>query len=297
MLYQQAAEVEGSDIAARIDFFSGLFLGRPYLLNALGEGNAGFFDQAPLYRTDAFDCETYVDTVLALALANDSETFKRYIRQVRYRNGHVSFIDRNHFTCLDWNKNNQTQGFVHDITASIKSKNGKNVAVFAQALIDKPSWYQHFSIQKIRITPDDMNEKAKRLSLLKKKGRQLPKSISTIPYIPLSSLFDKHGHTNMALFNQIPNASIIEIIRPNWDLSKEIGTHLNVSHLGFAIWKNGKLLFRETSSKDGRALDIALVDYLRETLQSPTIEGINIQMVLDPKTAYHVSKYHLHPTT
>lgn len=87
----------------------------------------------------------------------------------------------------------------------------------------------------------------------------------------------------MVLFNQIPNAAIIEIIRPNWDLHKEIGTHLNVSHLGFSIRKNGTLLFRETSSTDGRAIDIPLVDYLRQTLSSPTIKGINVQVVLDPK--------------
>src|SRR5688572_7398635 len=42
------------------------FLDAPYLLEPLGEGPDGVYSQEPLYRTDRFDCVTYVDTVLAL---------------------------------------------------------------------------------------------------------------------------------------------------------------------------------------------------------------------------------------
>lgn len=281
-LYRHLNSQLKGNIPARIDAISAQFAGKPYELTALGEGANAHFDQAPLYRMDAFDCETYVDTILALALGHDLETFKHYIQHIRYRDGKISYITRNHFTCLDWNQNNQKQGFIKDITLTIHNDKNQPVAQYAKALIDKPSWYQHFTTKKIRVPHLTPNEQEERLTLLKEKGSRLPKVTVTIPYISLDTLFNASDEPNQALFKQIPHGAIIEIVRPNWDLTKEIGTHLNVSHLGFAIWKNGTLLFRETSSIDGRAVDVSMIDYLKHAKQnSPTIKGINIQAVIE----------------
>lgn len=274
-----------ADISTRIDTISAQFLGKPYLLSALGEGAQACYDTAPLYRTDAFDCETYVDTVLALALTNTPAAFKQCIRQIRYKNGHVSFIHRNHFISLDWNINNQKQGFLKDITTTFHDKKGHPVAKIARALIDKPGWYQQLPISTIRANHLPAAEQARRLATLKQKGSHLPRTIATIPYIPLTTLFNNAGIANEDLFNQIPNGAIIEIVRPNWDLTQQIGTHLNVSHLGFAIWKKGVLMFRQASSKQHQVVDSSLIDYLRDTRSSPTIKGINVQQVC-AKQAY-----------
>ncbi len=281
-LYHSLNGKPNLDLSTRITIISAQFLGKPYVLGALGESIEGKYDQSPLYRADAFDCETYVDTVIALALAQDLDEFKRRINQVRYRDGHVSYIDRNHFTCLDWNQNNQRQGLVKDITTTLRDEHHQMVAKYARGLIDKPAWYNHKSIDTIRLNTRDSGEHAKRLESLKRKGSQLPRSTSIIPYIPLTALFDSTGKANQYLFNQIPNAAIIEIIRPNWDLSQNIGTHLNVSHLGFVILKKGRLQFREASSTKGRVVDVPLIDYLQNARKSPTIKGINIQVVLPP---------------
>jgi hypothetical protein len=279
-LYHSLQNKPKMDMPERITLISARLLGIPYQLGALGEGNEGHYDQAPLYRIDAFDCETYVDTVLALALAGDPKTFRQCIRQIRYRDGHVSFIDRNHFTCLDWNQNNQRQGFIKDITTTFHDQLNQPVAKFAQALINKSAWYQHFTTDHIRLEPPSKVEQMKRLEALKQKASDLPSTASIIPYIPLSTLFNEEGKVNEFLLKQIPHAAIIEIIRPNWDLDKEIGTHLNVSHLGFAIWMNETLYFRETSSTHGRSVDYPLVQYLREAQKSPTIKGINVQIII-----------------
>ena len=246
----------------------------------MGEGKQGYFDIAPLYRVDAFDCETYVDTVLALAMGHDTISFKRYIRQVRYKEGKVGFLHRNHFTCLDWNQNNQKQGFLKDITTSFHDQHGKPIAKIAQALINKSAWHQHLSPNIIRIQTPSTLQQTKRLAELKRRGNLLPNAIARIPYIPLTALFDPAGAPNMHLFNQIPNGAIIEIVRPNWDLEQQIGTHLNVSHLGFAILKNGRLMFRNASSLKHQVTDVPLIDYLREAQNSPTTEGINVQILI-----------------
>ncbi len=269
-----------SDLPTRIDVFSAQFLEKPYLRGALGEGRAGYYDNTPLYRTDAFDCETFVDTVLALAFAHDLTSFNQLIRKIRYQNGKVSFFHRNHFTCLDWNINNQQQGFIKDITSTLHDEHGQSITKMATALIDKPNWYQHFSNDIIRIDNINSKEQNKRLNHLKEKGQQLPRTLSKTPFIPLTALFNKQGDANMYLFNQIPHGAIIEIVRPNWNLQQEIGTHLNISHLGFAIRKQGILMFRAATSSNDKIMDCPLIDYLRETQKSPTIKGINIQIAI-----------------
>lgn len=269
-----------SDISSRLETFSALFLGKPYLLGALGEGQEDIFDQSPIYRFDAMDCETFVDTVLALALATDEDHFERCIRKVRYFDGQVSYIHRKHFTCLDWNINNQKQSFLKDITSTFKNKDNQPVSKVAIALIDKPSWYQHFTIKTIKLQHADSRLSKKRLKQLKTLGSKLPKRESKLDYIPLTSLFNANGKPNLYLFNQIPNGAIIEIVRPNWNLKDKIGTNLNVSHMGFAFWIKNILYFREASSIHHQIIDVPLIDYLHSALENPTIGGINVQVVV-----------------
>ncbi len=272
-----------SGMPARLDAISVQFLGKPYLLGALGEGIDARFDQYPRYRVDAFDCETYVTTMIALALGKDVNSFKQCLSKLRYHHGNIDFIARNHFTSLDWNQNNQQQGFVRDITTTFHDENNTSVAKTASALIDKPSWYQHRTISDIRLYSPNEKEQNKRLDELKAKGSKLPKVVASIPYIPLTALFDAEDHANQHLFAQIPNAAIIEIVRPNWNLREQIGTNLNVSHIGFAFWNKGTLFYREASSEYGKVVDVPLIDYLKATLKSPTIKGINVQVVV-PQT-------------
>lgn len=268
------------DMQQRIIFISGRLVGKPYILTALGDGLQSRFDQGPLYRMDAFDCQTYVDTVVAIALAADLTSFKQCIRRIRYTKGNVDFITRNHFTCLDWNQSNRREGYIQDITMQIHDETHRPVAKMAQAIIDKPGWYQHFTPQIIRLNTPDPQLTPVHFNQLKQLGNSLPVTTSSIPYLPLDVLFDKAGQANDFLFAQIPNGSIIEIIRPNWDLVDKIGTHLNVSHLGFALWNHGILYYREASSAENRVVDVPLVAYLRNARTSPTVKGINVQIIL-----------------
>lgn len=283
-LYHTLSQKPKASLSQRIQWFSQQFIGKPYLLGALGEGPLGDYDQYPLHRMDAFDCETFVDTVLALSLANHPHQFKQCIRAIRYTKGKVSFITRNHFTDLDWNKNLQSLGILMDITSEIVDNHHQPIAKMAKAVINKPSWYQHLSPNAIRIEGLSPSQKMSALKELQQKASQLPVLESSIPYLPLSRLFDAQGKPVHRLFKQIPQGSIIEIIRPNWDLTNQIGTCLNVSHLGFAIWKNHTLYFREASSIEHQVIDVPLEHYLKEASKSPTIQGINIQKLI-PKTA------------
>ncbi|MBA2653412.1 MAG: DUF1460 domain-containing protein [Tatlockia sp.] len=280
LLFEKFKKSPPANMPERIDVISTEFIGKPYLMGALGEGSDARFDQKPRYRTDAFDCDTYVTTVLALALAKNEQVFPHCMAKVRYKGGKIDFISRNHFISLDWNPNNQGQHFIKDITPTIRDQNNQPLAKIATALINKPSWYQHFSNKNIYLNSSDEKEQALRLAELKQAGSKLEIQEATIPYLPLTALFDAKGNPNHFVFAQIPHAAIIEIVRPNWNLREIIGTNLNVSHLGFVFWKNGTPFFRQASSEYGMVVEVPLIDYLRATLKSPTIKGINIEVVV-----------------
>lgn len=264
-------------IGERINWFSQQLLNKPYQLFALGEGEYGEFDQHPLYRTDRFDCETLVDTVLALAHAQDFESFKHHILEIRYQNGHANLLTRNHFTNIDWNSYNQKKNYVKDITPSITWKN-QPIFLKATTFINKRNWYQHLPINTIKIPNLSETEKMAKLKQLKKLARsQITNANSIITYIPTHILFDEHQNARQEIFQQIPQGAIIEIVRPQWNLEDKIGTRLDISHLGFAIWKNNVLYFRNASSISQRVLDEKLENYLKKTLDSPTIKGIHIE--------------------
>jgi hypothetical protein len=282
-LYHTLNTMPNTSMAERIDWFSGQFKGASYILGSLGEGPDARYDQFPQYRIDGFDCDTYVNTVLALALANSLETFKQCLEYSRYKEGKISYLNRNHFTSIDWNANNQQRGMLKDITLNIKNKQNKSVALYANALINKAGWYAHKKIDTIRLQNENKSEQEKRLAELKNKGSLLKTTPSKIPYLPLTALFPKKDEPDLYLFSQIPTGSIIEIVRPDWDLRQLIGTSLNISHLGFAIRINGQLYFRQASSQYGKVVDVPLIDYLKEALESPTIKGINVQIVLPKK--------------
>ena len=99
------------------------FLGARYISSPLGEGVAP--DDDPLIRYDAFDCTTFVETVLA-----DGDLKK--LNKIRYKNGEIDFLNRNHFIESDWLMNNA------DLVQNVSNKYGKTSV--RNVRIDKTSW-------------------------------------------------------------------------------------------------------------------------------------------------------------
>lgn len=103
-----------SDIGMRIDRISELFLGRSYIEGSLG-GGPGVPEEFRV-SLEAFDCVTYIETVLALASARTIDEFIDTIRRIRYEDGEISWFRRNHYM-VDWSRNNEERGFIRNITA------------------------------------------------------------------------------------------------------------------------------------------------------------------------------------
>ena len=270
-LYSQLAFLKIDDVPARIDFFTEYFLGKPYIINPQGEGGHDEIDQSPLYRFDGFDCVTYVNNLLALALSEDIYSFQEKLLQINYYHSKATFENRFHFMSLDWNIQNQNNNIVVDITEKIIDKNNTPICLFAEGDIDRPNWF-------LKRAENQSEKQAQRLIEISK---TVKKEFARLPYLPLSVLFDENKNPRDNFFNQIPHACVIEIVRPNWNLKDKIGTQLHVSHVGFAVRNaSGELYFRHASSEQNCVVEILLADYLSNFLESSTIKGINIQLIL-----------------
>jgi len=256
-LIRLAASLSMVDIATRIDFFSRQFLGSPYLSNPQGEGEHADIDSAPLYRFDGFDCVTYVNNILALALSHDEKSFEKKLLQLNYYYAIPQYENRFHFMSVDWNPQNQKNNIVRDVTRDIQDEKNNAIAEWAEGDIDRPNWFIKKGLAHLAQT--------------------VKKEWVRLPYLPLKKLFDDNKNPRAFLFNQIPDVSIIEIIRPNWNLTEKIGTNLHVSHVGFGIRDASQsLLFRHASSEQKGVVEILLSDYLKNYLESESVRGISV---------------------
>lgn len=258
-LYQNKIADPSKPIADNIKNVSQYFLNRPYKLYVMGEGPTGKFDQNPLYRTDLFDCESYVMSVLALSKGHDLASFTQNIIHINYYSSQPNFIYRNHFTSCQWNINNQKNGFIQDITKKIYPD-----AVDLPTQVNLQQWFNNISPNRIQTLRHLSKQEA--VSLLESlRGTEVnpPVLKCSLSYIPTSALTSPHS----SVLKKIPQSSIIEIVNSHGKWQNE------VSHVGFAIYIHHQLYFREASKIDGKVVDIPFVYYLKHFKNI----GINVE--------------------
>lgn len=88
-----------------------------YAADPLGEGEGATPDPDPLSDFAHVDCVTYVEQVLALALAKDAAGFPDVLRRIRYKDGQIDYRARNHYFVSDWLPANAW--FIRDVTAEV----------------------------------------------------------------------------------------------------------------------------------------------------------------------------------
>jgi hypothetical protein len=121
-----------SSIPKRVELFSRCFLGSAFSGDGpTGEGCYDTVDTAPIYNIHCFDCLTYVEHVFALALSGNVEDFLPNLVRLRYKDGSIDYVHRNHFFETDWLANNK------GIATLIHPKNG----VMITRTISKKSFF------------------------------------------------------------------------------------------------------------------------------------------------------------
>jgi len=114
LAHLQASE---PDLRKRIVHLARKNLGQPYELYLLGEMPFETYDPQPLYCLGRSDCLVFAEHTYAMALSRDWPGFMRLLQRIRYRDGRIGVVTRNHFTETDWNPSNRW--LVRDITADV----------------------------------------------------------------------------------------------------------------------------------------------------------------------------------
>jgi hypothetical protein len=113
-------KISERDPGQRVLEIGKFFLGAPYRGGLLETKRAEHL----VINLREFDCLTFVETVVALAgcmnLQQESfETFKKWLRRIRYREGRLQgYPSRLHYFC-DWIYDNNRKGILRDVTAEI----------------------------------------------------------------------------------------------------------------------------------------------------------------------------------
>lgn len=260
-----------TSVQKRLDLISKIFVGFPYGKGGpLGEGENGRYDQDPLYRFDAFDCTTYVETIMALALARDVNEFESHQDKIRYEDGMVDYLKRNHFTDLQWIPNNIENGYMNEFTYEVVPRHEVKIA---KALINFPGWIRSHKINQIVVPHAPAEERQSRLEELHSLATSFSTSVARVPYVEISRILAKPS-----ILNNIPSGAVVNFVRPNWDLTEAAGTHQNISHQGF-LFRIGKVLYLRHASTSGTVEQLPFIDYLAKFRNHATLKGVHFMTV------------------
>ena len=212
--------------------FAKQMLGVSYVAGTLDENE----EEQLVVRTDALDCTTFVETVLALCIADkrgerDFEGFKKAMTDVRYRDGILNgYTSRLHYFS-DWIQNNEQMGFVKECTSETACSQSKELWLdFMTTHVD--------SYLPLKNNPEFVME----MAVYEKKWQDI-----VVAYIPK----EKFNLSSDDL--KIKNGDILAI-------TTNI-KGLDVVHVGFAFWRGGKLHLLHASSVAKKVIEDSLSLY------------------------------------
>jgi hypothetical protein len=238
-------EISGRSSGERMLEIGKFFLGAPYRVNPPETKGTEHL----VINLRAFDCVTFVETVVALArsmkLRKDSfEAFRRSLQKIRYRGGRLQgYPSRLHYFS-DWIYDNQKKHVVRDITAELGGKPRRKTLAFMT-------------------THPDLYPRLRGKSTLRK-VKAIERRISRRPhfFIPKNAVRE--------LEDRIHDGDLIAITA---DVEG-----LDVLHVGFAARVRNRIHLLNASSAEGKVVLSAETLY-RYLLQRKTCSGIMVARI------------------
>lgn len=252
------------------------FLNRPFAYDYNGDGPGADFKSQAYDDSSHVDCMSLATMVLSMLVSPTSQALPTTLEHVRYQSGKVGYFSRHHFTSL-WNKANEEQGFLYDLTKNIKYADSTAAWHKLDMQLNLPAW-MHF--QK-KLLSKQQPLTAKQQQLWQQYYNQSKKTSIDLSYIPVTELLPS-AKSSQHLLQQIPGGSLVYFVTPHWDLRKLIGTEVEIMHIGFLVRKNGQLYLRHAAFKK-HVLDVPFADYLEHAHQHlPQIKGVHIAGINSP---------------
>jgi hypothetical protein len=241
-------------VRRRLVLHSWRMLGANYRDDALGEGQGASLDSEPRWRLAPVDCQTFVETDLALSLGGDLAEARRWLDRIRYRGDAVGYAQRNHFMVGQWVPHLQRLGILREATERFAGGPVELLSVDYEAIdwaaIPRRFLPQHFARE------------------------QAPKGQADLPYMTIDHFAE--------IVDAVPSGTLLLLVR-----AARSRIPVRVSHLGFVVrTKPGdRAVFRHASREGwGRVVDEDLVRYLQRLQANarwPAI-GVNLQAPRHP---------------
>jgi hypothetical protein len=226
------------------------FVAAPYLLSPLGED--AMPDPDPRFRMDAFDCTTFVETAIAMALCDDLDHIAEALDEIRY-DGPPDYLNRRHLMTTQWIPGLVRDGYVEDITERI----GKKKTKWIDLKMTKRRWRERRVARSIDL------------------GERLPRGRFRLPYVTIADL--------RKISRRVPAGTIINIVREDHPKYPDV-----ITHQGLIINKRGMgkvPIVRHASPVSKRVIDEPL-DHMLMRYTRPRkwkIIGVNVLRVVDPR--------------
>ena len=231
-ILQLSANNHAASTDERIIAIANEFVGEKYVGATLEQGA-----EEPLFIScEELDCTTFVELVLAIAKSSDAghSSFSdvcRNLETIRYRNGkNNGYTSRLHYISW-WITDSAKTGIIHEITPQISNRK------------------QRLELNFMSTHPSSYPLLAENPSLTKEIAQQeIPYRGIDVNYIPKEEL----GHTD----NNIKPGDIIAITTSI--------PGLDVTHIGFASYRNDTLCLTHASSGKGKVVKdtMPLCEYL-----------------------------------
>ena len=225
------------DISQRIEYYSTRALGTPYLIFNLGEGAACNPDPDPTIDFARVDCMTLCEHMLALAISGNYQNMYTNLQKIRYKNGVIKYVMRNHYTIADWLPNNSW--LLSDVTKEI----GGDLTKKMTKTIDRPNFYKTNGVPEEELTNAPGKEDV------------------TADYVPTENL--------LKIKEKLKGGEIVSIVTTHPAVIS--------AHMGIIIrdrWDN--LIFRHASSSEEthQVMDERFEDYVNYLSHSKTRVGM-----------------------
>ncbi|MBO0933164.1 N-acetylmuramoyl-L-alanine amidase-like domain-containing protein [Fibrella aquatilis] len=226
-------------------------LGRPYVHYTL-EGNP---TEQLVVNLQQFDCTTFIETTLALALTDQElvasyspvqaePIFRKYLTKIRYRNGQIDgYASRLHYLS-DWLRDNERKGLLQDVTREIGGVQVQKAVNYMTAAVHK---YPH------------LNDPA-----VFKQITQVQTDISQQPFWFIRK--DQFRAIEPKLHEG--DIVLLTAARPG----------LDTRHVGYATWRNGRVYLLHASSDHHKVVitPTPLADYL---LSNKRLSGVRVARI------------------
>ncbi len=220
-LRARVTEMASLPLTRRLAFWSAAFVGTPYGSAPLADESSPELS-APVAGQDLslyrVDCETYVEQVLALALASKWDQVVPILRKLRYIGGRPD-PSRRQFTVVNgWLASAQRQGLLQDITRKVGQMATR---VLRQRLKPSKLWRPYY---------------LRRMRLM---GPLAPVGTAEITYIPLARA--------ALIARRIPPGAVVHVVSSSHPRSPYL-----VIHMGFAMRHHARPVFRHASQSPRR---------------------------------------------